>query len=440
MDAVISAGGKGTRLGNLTRDIPKCLIPIGLKPILRLQLEELARNGIRKAWMLTGHLGEIVDEYLASGKTPIEVQTIRESMPLGTGGGLAELRGKITDDFLFVYGDLVFSLDLERMKARHNEAHSVVTLLAHPNSHPFDSDLIQADADGKVTAILGKKSPRSGYHRNLVNAGVYIVSPRVIGLVPPNEKHDFEKDILPPLVAAGEVGCYRTCEYVKDMGTLDRLDRVAKDLGDGFVESRRLNNPQRAIFFDRDGTLNKYVGLLSKPDDLELLPGAAEAVRLGNEKGYLCFVVTNQPVVARGLCTFEEEDEINGKLETLLGAEGAFLDDFRYCPHHPNGGYPGEIASLKIDCGCRKPKTGMLDELAKKYNIDLSRSWLIGDTSSDIQTAKNAGMRSVLVSCGMPEPQRKYQATPEGAASDALEAVRFVLSSYGAEIVGESIA
>ena len=427
MDAVISAGGKGTRLGSLTRDIPKCLVPVAGRPLLEFQLEELARNGIRKAWLLTGHLSEAIEEYLAAMEMPIEVGVLREESPLGTAGGLATLRGEVAEDFAFLYGDLVFSLDLERMRAFHETLGTAATLLAHPNSHPYDSDLIESDEAGKVRAILGKKADRPGYHRNLVNAGVYILSPSVLERIVPGAKSDFEKDVLPPLVAEGGVGCYRTTEYIKDMGTPERLEQVGLDFESGAIEARRLSNRQRAIFFDRDGTLNRYVGLLSRLEELELLPGATDAVRAVNGSGYLCFVVTNQPVVARGLCSMEAEREINSKLETLLGAEGAYLDDLRFCPHHPDSGYPGEIAELKIDCACRKPKPGMILDLARRYNVDLASSWLVGDSSSDIQTAKNSGLRSVLVSCGMPESPPKYDARPDFSADSALAAVRLIL-------------
>jgi histidinol-phosphate phosphatase family protein len=431
MEAIISAGGKGTRLGGLASETPKCLMPAGGTTILGLQLEELARNGVEKATLLTGHLGEVVEDYLRAGTFPLEVATLRERESLGTAGGLAALRGALEAPAVFLYGDLVFSVDLRAMLEAHEASKALVTMLVHPNSHPYDSDLVLTDRDGKVLGLVGKSAERKGYYGNLVNAGVYILSPEALELVEPGKKSDFEKDILPPLIARGRAFGYRTSEYVKDMGTLERLEQVGRDLARGGVEARRLSNPQRAIFLDRDGTINRYDGLISRPGQLELLPGAAQAIRLVNDSGYLCLVASNQPAVARNLCTMEEEEEINRKLETLLGAEGAFLDDLRFCPHHPDSGYPGENAALKIDCDCRKPKIGMVAELAARYNVDLSKSWMIGDTSVDVQTAANAGMRSVLVSGGMVEVPRKYPAAPDALEDGLLEAVRRVLGSRG---------
>jgi len=431
MDAVISAGGKGTRLGSLTREIPKALISVAGRAILAHQLEDLAASGISRVWLLTGHLGEAVENYVRSNRLPLEVELLREAQPLGTAGGLAALAGRIDESFVFVYGDLIFSVDFGRMAARHAQSGAAITLLAHPNSHPQDSDLIVADNAGRVLGIRGKAEARRGYYTNLVNAGAYILSPEVVGSLRPGVKSDFERDVVSRFIAGGRVFAYRTSEYVKDMGTPERLKQVEKDLERGVVADRRLSRRQRAVFLDRDGTVNRYVHLLHSPEQLELLPGAAGAIGRLNASGYLCFVVSNQPVVARNLCSMADVEETNRKLETLLGAEGAYLDDMRFCPHHPDSGYPGENAAYKIDCECRKPKTGMIDELAALYNVDLGRSYMVGDTSVDVQTAVNAGMRSILVKSGMAEEPKKYAATPGMTAADLAETVELILGPAG---------
>jgi mannose-1-phosphate guanylyltransferase / phosphomannomutase len=427
MEAAISAGGRGTRLGELTREVPKCLVPVAGKPILEHQLGELERNGIEKVWLLTGHLGELIEEFIAARSWPFEIEILREREPLGTAGGLAALRGRMHEPFLLLYGDLILSMDISRMLRFHEDSGSLVTLLAHPNSHPHDSDLLMVGRDGVVTGILGKKDTREGYFANLVNAGVYILSPKVIEPIEPGRKSDFEKDVVASLVDKGGVSAYRSSEYVKDMGTPERLAQTEAAISSGLVEARRLSNPQRALFLDRDGTINRFAGLISRPEELELLPGAAQAIRAANDAGYLCFVVSNQPVVARNLCTLEGVEDIHRKMETLLGAQGAYLDDIRFCPHHPDCGFPGENAALKIDCECRKPKTGMLLDLAARYNIDIGRSFMIGDSSVDVMTAKNAGLRSILVAGGMDEAEPKYPVQPELRAANLLAAVKAIL-------------
>jgi D-glycero-D-manno-heptose 1,7-bisphosphate phosphatase len=182
------------------------------------------------------------------------------------------------------------------------------------------------------------------------------------------------------------------------MGTPERFEAVAKDFKAGIVQAKNLSHKQKAIFLDRDGTLNKYVGFLRKTDEMELLPGVAEAIRKINASGYLAIVITNQPVVARGEVTFEGLEEIHRKLETELGKEGAYIDALYYCPHHPDKGFEGERPEYKIDCDCRKPKPGLILQAAKDFNIDLSQSYMIGDNVTDVESGKNAGCKdSILV-------------------------------------------
>ena len=153
----------------------------------------------------------------------------------------------------------------------------------------------------------------------------------------------------------------------------------------------------KAVFLDRDGTINKYVGFLRNIDEFELLPGVAEAIKAINSTGFLVIVVTNQPVIARGEVSYEELQEIHNKMETLLGNQGAYIDAIYYCPHHPHKGYEGEIPELKFECDCRKPKPGMLLKAAKDFNIDLSQSWMIGDGENDIKAGKAAGCKTALI-------------------------------------------
>ena len=127
------------------------------------------------------------------------------------------------------------------------------------------------------------------------------------------------------------------------------------------------------------------------------MDGVAKAIRKINESGYLAIVVSNQPVIARGEVTVEQLDEIHKKMMTLLGNEGAYVDAIYYCPHHPDSGYDGEIKELKIKCKCRKPEPGMIYQAQDDYNIDLSQSWMVGDSSNDIEAGKRAGVSTCLL-------------------------------------------
>ena len=181
------------------------------------------------------------------------------------------------------------------------------------------------------------------------------------------------------------------------MGTPDRYESVCRDFREGRVQAKNLKNKQKAVFLDRDGTINKYVGFLRNIDDFELIDGVADAIKEINASGYLAIVVTNQPVVARGEISFEELEQIHNKMETLLGAEGAYLDAIYFCPHHPHKGYEGERPELKFDCDCRKPKPGMLLKAAEDFNIDLGQSWMVGDGENDIKAGMAAGCHTALI-------------------------------------------
>ncbi|MBQ8189973.1 MAG: D-glycero-beta-D-manno-heptose 1,7-bisphosphate 7-phosphatase [Lachnospiraceae bacterium] len=391
MKVVIMAGGKGTRIAEVNSQVPKPMIPIDGKPILEYQIDTLRRQGYTDIILIIGHLGHVIQDYFGDGSGKgVSIQYIVEEQPLGTAGALYFLKEAITDDFLLLNGDIIFDVDIKRFLEHHRRKRTLATILTHPNSHPYDSGIIVADEEGMVTNWMHKEDERLWY-QNRVNAGIHMLSPNIFKLFTELKKLDLDRDILKPLIADRQLAIYDSPEYIKDMGTPDRYYSVIKDLQEGKVEAKNLSNRQKAIFLDRDGTINKYVGFLRQIDDFELIDGVSEAVRMINESGYLAIVVTNQPVIARGEVSLKELQTIHNKMETLLGQEGAYVDDIFYCPHHPHKGYEGERPEYKIDCDCRKPKPGMLLQAAEKYNIDLAHSWMIGDGDNDVEAGMNAG-------------------------------------------------
>ena len=221
--------------------------------------------------------------------------------------------------------------------------------------------------------------------------------------------------------------CYDSPEYVKDMGTPERFYSVQNDFIAGRVQHKNLKKKQKAIFLDRDGTINVYKGFLRNIDDFELINGVSEAIKRINESGYLAIVITNQPVIARGEVSYEELQQIHNKMETLLGLDGAYLDAIYYCPHHPHRGYEGEIAELKINCNCRKPKPGMILKAAEDFNIDLSRSWMIGDSENDIRAGIAAGCRTLLISDNVNIDCCNKDLGQMWVVHDLLEAINFII-------------
>jgi histidinol-phosphate phosphatase family protein len=328
----------------------------------------------------------------------------------------------VEDDFLLLCGDVLFDIDFERFIHFHYAHKALATLASHPNNHPYDSGILETDENGTITGWLGKEDDRQ-YYKNTVNAGLHIVSKELLALTKPaSPKVDLDRDILKKNIATKRLFAYNTPEYIKDMGTPERLAEAEHDVASGIPALRNLARKQHAVFLDRDGTLNVLrhavvnppggedkandpetrpaLSFVTRPEELVLIDGAAEAVRAINESGLLAIVITNQPVIARGQCTFETLDMIHKKLETDLGKEGAYINDLYFCPHHPHKGFAGEVAAFKIDCGCRKPKAGMLLAAAEKYNIDLAASWMVGDSFRDVGAGKNAGCKTAFISNG----------------------------------------
>ena len=434
MQAVIQAGGKGTRVSSLTGDIiPKPMLEISGYPILYHQIMNLKKSGITDIFIIAGHLGEIIKNYFKDGSQfGVNIIYIEEdpNKPLGTAGSLYYLKDKITDDFVFLLADVFIDIDFGRMSAFHKSKNADITLFTHPNSHPFDSDLVVVDKNNIVKKFDHKTNNRDLYnYNNLVNAGIMIFSKKTLDFITELKRYNYEKDIVEPLIKEGKVFSYKSSEYAKDMGTPERYYNVQNDYDNDIPEKKNLKNKQKCIFLDRDGTINNYVGFLKSESQMSLIPGASEAIKKINDSDYLCIVITNQPVIARGEVTVEELDNINMKMEKLLGMNGAYINDLYYCPHHPDKGFEGEVEELKIDCDCRKPKTGLIDEAVKNYNIDLSESYIIGDSTLDIKLGENAGIKSVLVKTGQAGKDGKYSVVPDMESSNLLEAVNSIINN-----------
>lgn len=395
MKAVILAGGFGSRMGDISKTIPKPMTHVCGKPVLQHQIEALCKEGIRDFIIVVGHLHNIIEEFFSDGSDfGVKITYFREDTPLGTAGALFRLG--LDEDFLLCNGDLLFDFCLEDMVSFHKQKNALATLFVHPNTHPFDSVLIKADINGLVTEII-EKNNKPAHYANLCNAGIQIISPDLLKLCHFSSKADLDKDVIKPNVNTRRIFAYKSAEYVHDMGTPERLTSAERDFSLGIVASKHRRNKQKAIFVDRDGTLNVHKGFITRPEDIELLPGAAQAVAKLNTMGYLVIIATNQPVIARGECTEETLRDIHDKLETLLGKEGAFIDEIYYCPHHPDRGFDGEIAELKISCNCRKPEPGLLLNAAKDFNIDLTSSYMAGDSMRDVIAGQKAGCTSVFI-------------------------------------------
>lgn len=278
MKVVIMAGGKGTRISSVASDIPKPMIKIDGVPILEREIECLKTQGFDDIIITVSHLGNIIMDYFGdgSGNSPttgkpfdVHIEYYLENKPLGNAGALFKIKDKLTSDFLLLNADAMFDVDFNRFVAFHQKHGGLVTLFTHPNSHPYDSGLIIATNNGAVKNWLTKEDVRPRYYKNRVNAGLHIINPKILELSGINAdsigetdengkivKVDLDRQLLKPLSGTGKMFCYDSPEYVKDMGTPERYYAVCEDFEKGRVSGKNLKNKQKAVFLDRDGTIN----------------------------------------------------------------------------------------------------------------------------------------------------------------------------------------
>ena len=416
MEAVILAGGRGKRLGRLTKNTPKPLIKIGGKPIIEHQILALKRYGIKTIHVLSGYLGYQIKDYLRDGKRfKLKIEHIIENKPLGTAGALKQLDGKLKNDFILLSGDIIFDIDFTRfIKFHKKHKSSIATIAVHPNDHPFDSDLIQINEKGLVSDLIlrkNKKHSKSIIFNNLANAGISIISPKIFNHITKKGIVDLEKDIFPKILkSCGIFVAYKTPEYIKDIGNKQRLAQASKDLKSGKVQMFNFRNKRCAIFLDRDGTINETGGIAGvKVSDLEIFPFIPRVIKKINDHGFLVIIISNQAAIAKGFLTFDDVANVHKKLEARLGLVGAKIDGIYFCPHYPEKGFDGEVMSLKKICSCRKPKIGLIKKAASDFNIDLRKSFFVGDTTIDAKTAENAGLKFIGVSTGHALKDNNYK-------------------------------
>ncbi len=436
IQVAILAGGKGTRLKDRSGSLPKPMVPILGKPVLEHQIELCKRFGFSKIALLVHHQADVIKDYFGDGtRWGAGLTYVYEDEPRGTAGALADALDCLDEEFLVLYADTYADINLRTFwNNAKKHIDTVGTLFLHPNDHPYDSDLVELDANGYVQAIRPYPHLEGSAYRNLVNAALYYLrKTNISSFVPSAGRFDLAKDTFPRIISAGlKLQSYVTPEYIKDMGTPDRLDKVESNIVSGLPERLSDRDLRQAVFIDRDGTINKEINHLNRPEQLELIPGAGDALRHLNRAGALAVGVTNQPVLARGDVSWEGLQAIHGKLDELLGKKKAYLDKLYICPHHPDKGFEGEVAELKIECDCRKPQTGLIDKAVRELSIDRRKSWMVGDTTSDMVSGKRAGLRTVLVRTGYAGLDGKYETIPDYVVPDLLAAVDLILRGHGA--------
>ncbi len=330
---IILAGGAGTRLRARLGDLPKPMIPVAGKPLLEHQVELAKKFGFTDLIFFVHYRADLIEQYFGDGKKfGVQIRYVLEKEPLGTAGAVLAGFEHLAERFVVLYGDTMVNVDLDRIWNAHEKAEAAATLLI-ASERP--SVRFRFGGSGCGDARRGVSQPaasaeclaaKSGERRTLrsgkIRAGEILSDASANPENQPNPaiSLDFGKDIFPAMVRAGEklLG-YNSPEFIKDIGTPERYDKISAQFAAGIVQRSSLATPQRAVFLDRDGTLNVDKDCLRNADELELLPGVAEAMHELNLHGWRTVVVTNQPVIAKGFCSEAELQNIHNKLESLLG-------------------------------------------------------------------------------------------------------------------------
>ena len=399
-DVVVACGGFGSRLKEITKDIPKPLFLVNGKSTLERCIEQLEAYQFKRVILTIGYLSNkfLESVEVLNKKYRIEIEVFLEKKTLGECGALWFIKDKLSNDFIFINGDLIFSIDFKKLIYFHQRLSSNLTLVTHTSDHPEDSDLVSVPNGSLVEGIFLKdKDKRIDKYAYLGNSGIFILNKNLLGEIKAPKEND-SKSIFHYIVKNAfdqniNIYSYNTTEYIKDMGTPKRLKTVENDLLKDKVNKKNYANSQKTLFLDRDNTLikcdiGKYI--LNEKDINFYIHNIEKISQISLRYDFVC-LLTNQPSISMGKINVKDLDRINSLVIKFCLSKGLKIDVVTFCPHHPHKGYQGEIPYLKKDCFCRKPNPGLFFEQAFFRNINLKESLMIGDSKNDFFAAINAG-------------------------------------------------
>jgi D,D-heptose 1,7-bisphosphate phosphatase len=383
---VILAGGLGTRLGTLTKVTPKPLLPVSGRPFLETLLREAVRRGFDDIVLLTGYRAEAVNAYLEQSNIAqalnASIRVSVEPQPFGTAGALAHALPLLAEDFLLVNGDTWFDFNWLDLAHLGRQSGCDVSLALRQVDYPDRYETVALEG----SRVIAFRQRNAAVDTGLINGGVYWMRRSVAANVV--ARLSLEVDVLPRLCKAGGLAARPYDGFFIDIGVPETYGIAQQS-----VPARQY---RPAVFLDRDGVLNIDSGYVYNPDEFVWIDGAKAAVKDLNDLGYYVFVVTNQAGIAHGLYEERNFHSLKTWIESELRTQGASIDDWRYCPFHPEG----KVAQFRRAHDWRKPEPGMIRDILKTWPVDLSRSFLIGDKQTDVMAATAAGLPGHLFQGG----------------------------------------
>jgi len=395
MKALILCAGKGERLRPLTNNMPKPMVLINGKPTLEYLIFLLKKHNINEVAVNTSYLPEKIKEYFGNGnKFGVKINYSLEPELLGTSGALNNFRDFFTETFVVICGDNITDIDLTKMIDYHKKKKAIATIAIRKKPKDYKTQsLIFADDKLKITKFIEKPSDKEVEKLvkdyKLINSGIYIFEPEILNFIPKGFS-DFSYDIFPDLIKNKKniFGFNIDDYYFREIGKIEKYNLAKEEIESGKVKLDYMKN--KAVFLDRDGVINEIVyetdGKIMAPANLgqlKIIPNIKEGIKELKKMGFKIISITNQPGIDFGYLTKEKLEEINNFLKKELE-----IDEIYSCIHHPE--YSGE-------CDCRKPKIGLILKAIKDYNLDITGSYMVGDSLSDIQTGINAKVKKTFM-------------------------------------------
>lgn len=373
-EAIVLAGGFGTRLAHVVPDVCKPMAPVAGRPFLRFIMDQLAAAGVERVVVADGYRREQIEGFFGAGYRGMDVVYSPEETPLFTGGAVKQALAGCEGDWVFVMnGDTWLDIDFAAMEtAAEGAPEGVKAAVAVKRMRSFERyGTVDVDAEGTITAFHEKRPCADG----LINAGVYLVRRDALDAMP--AKFSLESDWFECVVADGALrACVCEGGFI-DIGVPEDYERAQQMLAP-------LARGYRLAMFDRDGTINVDTGHLFEPEKLELVPGTVELMaRYAADPECKVVVVTNQAGIAKGLYAEEDMRALHRFMEQEFEKHGARVDAWYFCPHHPD--FTGK-------CSCRKPAPGMLLAAMRDFDTRPENCVMYGDKPSDEAAARAAGV------------------------------------------------
>lgn len=371
MNLVIAAGGKGTRLGKITKNIPKPMVKIGKMSFLKILILSYSRYNLDKIYLMVGYKSDLIIKFFHNKYfNGVPVVCIKEPKPLGNFGCLSLVKKKLKDkNFIYANADSIIDFNLnDLIKKKFNNSHIILT-----KHHEKSKNNLNLKKKGSLNYTKKGK---------FIYAGISIINKETLKLSK-SKFQNFEHDTMQNLIKTNKITGQYTKKYFIDIGTHKNLNKYKK--------KNKLKN--KAIFLDRDGTINYDDGYTYKTNKLKIIIKNINKIKEYRLKNKKIFIISNQAGIAKGIFTNEQMNKFYREMKKRLYKLGILIDEYSYCPHHPHG----KIKKYRKICKCRKPKNGMIENIIKNWNIDRKNSVFFGDEIKDAKASFKSGLSFILV-------------------------------------------